>query len=167
MPSAPSPRPSTATERQKLIAEYEQSKRSETARHTEAEVSAARNRRLRRYFILGGVAVAGLYLGLVPPAWVQPDPLPIPSLAEQAASAKFAIFLEAQQIESFRTRTGRLPTTIAESGEALPGIDYIQISPTTYALQSARDSSIRYASTDSLPAFLGNSMTLLGRDQQQ
>ncbi len=164
--SAPPPRPSTAGERQKLIAEYEESKRSETARYAEVTVSADRRKRAWRAVVFTGVVAAVVYLWLQPPAWMSPPPLPVPSAAEQEAGGRFAIYLQAQQIEHFRQTNGRLPSTLEETGEPLPGIDYILLGPTTYALQSARDANLRYASTDSLGSFLGASMTLLGTDQQ-
>ncbi|MEO8201411.1 MAG: hypothetical protein ABI679_12870 [Gemmatimonadota bacterium] len=167
MTSAQPPRPSTASERDKLIAEYEQSKHSEHSRHIEAGAAAARNRRLRRSAILGLVTVAAVYLWFFPPAWLTPEPLPVPSASEREAGTRFAIFLQAQQIDHFRATMGRLPSTASEAGEPLPGIDYIVLSPTTYALQSVHDSAIRYASTDSLQTFLGSSAALLGHDQGQ
>jgi hypothetical protein len=162
--SAPPPRPSTAGERQKLIAEYEESKRSENARQADVAVSAERRKRGRRMVLLGGIVVVAGYLMARPPAWLLPAPIPVPSPAEQEASGRFAIYLQAQQIEHFRQTTGRLPGSLDEAGEPLPGIDYVVTGPASYALQSAHDSTLRYTSTDSLAAFLGGSMTLLGSD---
>ena len=164
--SGPNPHPSTATERQKLIAEYEETKRSESERHTSDQAAAVRRRRVQRATILGLLLVVTGFLAFNPPAWLLPPAVPALSPAEAAAGNRFAIYLQAQQIEHFRSVRGRLPGSLEEAGEPLPGVQYSVLGGGNYALQSSRDSSIRYVSTDSLGTFLGSSMSLLGTSNE-
>jgi hypothetical protein len=68
-------------------------------------------------------------------------------------------------VEGYRTSSGRLPSTLEEAGEAIPGLRYEVLGDGVYALTSLRDTSVRYTSRDSLPAFLGQSTRLLGGQQ--
>jgi hypothetical protein len=165
MAGAPPPRPSSASERKKLIEEYEQTKRSEAERHTSEQAQAIRRRKTIRMTALGLALVSALVLAFAPPAWVLPDPPPMPTPAEREASARFSIYLQAQQIEHFRATRGRLPATLDEAGPPLPGVAYLVSSAGTYQLRSTTDQAITYNSTDSLNAFLGESMAQLGPAQ--
>ena len=164
MAGAQPPRPSSAAERRKLIEEYEQSKRSEAQRHSAEQEQAVRRKRTTRLTIMSIVLVITLVLAFKPPAWLLPPPQPTPTATEREAGIRFAIYLQAQQIEHFRTTRGRLPSQSSEAGQPVPGVQYL-VSGTSYQIRSTVDSSIRYNSSDSLNAFLGESMTRLGPSQ--
>ena len=159
------PRPSSASERKKLIEEYEQTKRSEAERHTTEQAEALRRKKTIRLTVLGLALAIALVLAFSPPAWVLPAPEPRPTAAQREAGIRFSIFLQAQQIEHFRTGRGRLPSTLEEAGPPLPGVAYLVNSGSTYQLRSTADPGISYSSTDSLTAFLGESMAQLGPSQ--
>lgn len=165
MAGAPPPHPSSASERKKLIEEYEQTKRSEAERHSTEHDQAIRRKKTTRITVMGILMAIALVLAFAPPAWIQPAPLPMPTPAEREASVRFAIFLQAQQIEKFRATRGRLPSTLEEVGQPVPGVVYLVNSGTTYQLRSIADQSVAYNSTDSLYAFLGESMAQLGPSQ--
>jgi hypothetical protein len=165
MAGAQPPRPSSAAERKKLIEEYVQSKRSEVERHSLEQVEAARRKRVTRRGLLGVMLTIALVLAFRPPAWILPAPLPTPTAAERDASIRFAMYLQAQQVEHFRATRGRIPSQLAEAGQPIPGIEYSALTGTTYRLRSTVDSTIRFTSTDSLNAFLGESMVQLGPSQ--
>jgi hypothetical protein len=160
--STPEPRPSTASESRKLVAEYEQKLKSEKEFDQASSAESVRQRKFRRAMILFGALAITLYLTLNPPNWIQPPPAPAPTGAEREASDRFAIYLQAQRIEQYRNITGRLPSTMEEAGEPMPGIRYEVLGDGVYALTSSRDQAIRYSSRDSLGTFLGGSMTMLG-----
>jgi hypothetical protein len=160
--AAPPPRPSSATERKKLIEEYEQSKRTEAERQTAEAAQTVRRRRTTRLTAMGVLLAVLLVLAFRPPAWILPPPPPVPTAAEREASVRFSIFLQAQQVDHFRNTRGRLPATLSEAGTPIPGIQYLVQSATSYQLRSIADNSIAYNSTDSLHAFLGESMAHLG-----
>ena len=159
------PRPSSASERKKLIEEYEQTKRSEAERHTSERAQALRRKTTTRMTVLGFILAVAMVLAFAPPDWLLPAPAPRPTAAEREASIRFSIFLQAQQIEHFRGSRGRLPSTLEEAGQPLPGVAYQVSGAGSYQLRSTQDQSISYNSTDSLHAFLGESMTLLGPSQ--
>lgn len=165
MAGAQPTRPSSASERKKLIEQYEQSKRSEVERQSLEQVQAARRKRTTRLSVLGITLVIALVLAFRPPAWILPPPLPTPTAAEREASIRFALYLQAQQVEHFRATRGKIPSQLAEAGHPLPGIQYTALSGTTYRLRSTVDSTIQYTSTDSLNTFLGESMVQLGPSQ--
>src|SRR6185295_11687344 len=146
----PEPRQSPASESRKLVAEYEQTLKSVKEKHEVAHVESGRRRKLRRVAALGIALAIAAYLAVNPPAWLKPHPAPPPTPAVRAASDRFAIYLQAQRIESFRITRGRLPSTIAEAGEPMPGIRYELLNDGSYALTSDRDATIRYSSRDSL-----------------
>lgn len=163
---APEPRPSTASESRKLVAEYEQTLKSAKEQHKMASAESERRRKLRRPAILLAILAVTVYLTLAPPAWIQPQPIPRPTSAEREAGDRFAIYLQAQRIEHYRITTGRLPATLEEAGEAMPGIRYELQGDGSYALSSEQNTGVRYSSRDSLATFLGGSMTLLGGEPQ-
>jgi hypothetical protein len=165
MAGAPTPRPSSASERKKLIEEYEQTKRSEAERHSTERVQEIRRKKTVRLVALGVVLTIVLVLAFAPPAWILPPAQPTPTAAEREAGVRFAIFLQAQQIERFRGARGRLPSTLEEAGQPVPGVVYLVNSGSTYQLRSVADRAIGYNSTDSLYAFLGQSMSQLGPSQ--
>ena len=165
MAGAPPPRPSSASERKKLIEEYEQSKRSEAERHSVEQAQSLRRQRTTRLTVLGVTLAIALILAFRPPAWILPPPQPTPTQTERDASIRFAMYLQAQQIEHFRATRGRLPSQSSEAGQPLPGVEYVRVSGASYQLRSSIDPAIRYNSSDSLHAFLGESMTHLGPSQ--
>lgn len=158
----PEPRPSTATERKKLVAEYEQTLKSAKEQHKMATAETERRRKLRRPLILFFALAITLYLTLFPPAWLEPAPIPPPSPAELEANDRFAIYLQAQRIEHFRNTRGRLPSTLEEAGEPIAGLRFELLDDGRYAITSGRNEAVRYTSSDSLGRFLGGSMQLLG-----
>jgi hypothetical protein len=160
----PERRPSTASESKKLVAEYQQNLKTAKEQSESARTESERRRGLRTAILAGVIAVL-LYLAFSPPRWLNPAPPPMPTAEERVASDRFAIFLQAQRVEGFKSSRGRLPSTLDEAGEAIPGIRYEVLGDGGYALTSLRDTSVRYTSRDSLPAFLGQSTRLLGGQQ--
>ncbi len=155
------PEPSSEAERNKLIEEYEHTRRTEQARLSGEQADALRRQRLVRPVSLGVITLLMLYLAFSSPAWLSPRLAPGPSPAEQEASIRLTIYLQAQQLEQFRRTRGRLPATLAEAGAPLPAIRYDVLDGNVYSLRSTTDTAIRYASTDSPHAFLGSSVAVL------
>jgi len=80
------------------------------------------------------MAVLAVYLLLAPPAWVTVNPIEGPDEASQVESLRVAIWLQAQQVESYKTQNGRLPASLAESGRETPGIEYVRQGSGQYQL---------------------------------
>ena len=161
----PERRPSTASESKKLVAEYQQTLKTAREQDLSARAASERRRRVRRPAIMGGIIRVLVFFTLSPPGWLNPPPIPQPAPEVRSAGDRFAIFLQAQRIDGFRTRTGHLPSTIEEAGEAIAGIRYEVLGDGVYALTSIRDTSLRYTSRDSMSVFLGQSTKLLGGQQ--
>jgi hypothetical protein len=78
--------------------------------------------------------------------------------AEEEVGLRLATYIQAQQVETFRQTTGRLPDMLRETGEPLPGMTYERVNSFTYRLQGATErDTIAWVSSDSFPALLGNS----------
>lgn len=108
------------------------------------------------------VLVAG-WLWLLPPGWAQPD-LPPPVPAElQEAGLRLGMYLQAQQIESFRRRRGRLPDVLEETGEPLPRMHYRRLDARVYRLHGVAPSvALTYVSTDTLSVFVSDAQHVVG-----
>lgn len=70
------------------------------------------------------LAVLAAYLIIAPPAWVVVNPIAPPPEAEALADLRAGMWMQAQKIEGYRMRTGRLPATLAEAGVSVQGLDY-------------------------------------------
>ena len=69
-----------------------------------------------------------------PPAIVMPEPTARLTVADRMHGARMALLLQAQQIEAFRAREGRLPSSLAEVEGTLPGVRFVRSSSRLYQL---------------------------------
>ena len=74
------------------------------------------------------------YLLIAPPAWLTGEDFPLPSRSVKERGIKSAIFIQAQQVEAFRVRQGRLPSSLEELENALPGIRFVRSNSRVYQL---------------------------------
>ena len=115
-----------------------------------------------RPFLLGLVAIPSLILSLYAyaarPDWVYgPQPTRF-TPGRKDAYNKFAIYLAAQRIESYRAANGVLPASLAELEEEWPGISYSP-SGSTFELSVRGESGgqLVYQSDHPVREFLGSS----------
>lgn len=99
-------------------------------------------------FVLALAATA--YVWFASPGWARIDRPPPPTPEHQEASLRVAIFLQAQQVEAFRQRTGHLPAELAKAGPPLPGIVYTRTPRGTYHLEGQNDTLVLFYSSSSL-----------------
>src|SRR5688572_6559885 len=79
---------------------------------------------LRRRVVSTVLVVAALMVWFLPiPGFRASIPFPLPPEEEQAG-LRLATWVQAQQVEAFRQRRGRLPDVLREAGEAMPGMNY-------------------------------------------
>lgn len=92
--------------------------------------------RARRWKAVVAVAIMLLALATAvsPPGLVVPDPPASLADADRLYGIRVALLLQAQQIEAFRAREGRLPDSITEVARALPGIRFVKSSGRLYQL---------------------------------
>jgi len=103
-----------------------------------------------------------IYVWFGSPAWLQPDPIPEPTLQEERSTLRLVMFLQAQRIELYRRTTGRLPAFLEEAGPPLPGIVYRRLDARTYRLYGhTRRQGLVYTSTEPLTEFLDTGEDLL------
>ncbi|GMV06403.1 MAG: hypothetical protein AMXMBFR53_26790 [Gemmatimonadota bacterium] len=98
------------------------------------------------------LAVIAVYLLLAPPTWVTVNPIEGPDQATQVQGLRVALYLQAQQIEAYKDQNGRLPSSLAESGRAVPGIEYVRQGAEQYQLvATVGDQPIVYDSSGPNP----------------
>jgi len=82
--------------------------------------------------------VVAVYVWFGSPAWLSPDPVPLPPLSEEQTSVQAAVWLGTQQVESFQRRNGRVPG-IQEVGSLPPGVRYERLDAQSYILVGEGD----------------------------
>lgn len=94
-------------------------------------------------------------VALFPPSWLVPQARPQLRPADQAYGARAALYLEAQQIEAFHLVRGRLPESLDEIGDRIPGVTFIRSNSRVYQLVMRRPdgSSLVYDSARPAPGF--------------
>lgn len=110
-----------------------------------------------RWKALAGTVIlllAGM-VALVPPDWTRPEPPAELTAEERLRNVRAALLLQAQQVEAFRVRTQRLPSTLDEVGARLPGVRYVRSGTRAYQLVAfdPSGSAVVYDSTNPGPAF--------------
>lgn len=133
------------------------------AKAAELAVASRSVPRRRRLGVLGTIGVAGLVLLAVQPVWlagprtVPPDPPPV-----AAAGLRVTLLKQRQLVFDYARTHGRLPISLAEAGDSLPGLHYNRGRDSTFTLTgSAGDSVVVLLSSDSQAVFLGNSLKIL------
>lgn len=138
-------------EREKVIREVLlESRRKEEVREFQ-RLRYDRERRRRGLGLRHLVLVVTLFAT----AWVWLQALPLlrvppprpPPVRYLDASARLALYLQAQEIESYRAATGSLPEDLDEVGGGLPGIRYFRTVRETYHLETLTDDFARFYSS--------------------
>jgi hypothetical protein len=113
---------------------------------------------LRTRIAAAVLTVAALIVWFAPIPGLRPEiAFPMPA-AEEEIGLRLAAYIQAQQVETFRLTTGRLPDLLRETGEPLPGMTYDRVNSYTYRLQGITErDTVDWISSDSFPALLGDS----------
>jgi hypothetical protein len=95
------------------------------------------------------------------PAWIWGAARAVP-VVEQDANLRFAMYLLAQRIESYRAAHGALPVSLDALQDSLPGVAYAMLSDSLFELTTSRAGApIVFRSDDSVDAFLGNATAIV------
>jgi hypothetical protein len=161
------PPPNTPTpEKRALIDAYDQVMRVEAERRAGDPDAGQKRRRPSLIVVVGLVLIAGLggVSYVVRPAWLFPAPLPVASQADLNAQLRVGLYMQAQRILAHRTRTGRLPATLAEvDGAMLHDMTYTPLDSTRFIVGGvAGPLSLTLQSDEDMRAFLGNSFAVVG-----
>lgn len=131
---------------------------------------AARNVPMkRRMGVMIFLGLAGLVLPVLQPMWlVGPKQPPSETPPVAAASLRLALVRQHSLIVAFSKTRGRLPASLAEAGDSVPGVRYQRIGTGVFRLTAnAGDSIVVLESTDSIGAFLGKSIGVIRNRGQE
>lgn len=107
------------------------------------------------------LAFAG-YVWLGTPSWVQVERPPGPPPEELESALRLSMYIQVQQIESFRRQNDRIPSSLQEVGPSLSGMHFQRLGRGAYRLTGINDEiTLVYSSSQSLAEFVGNSDELL------
>ncbi|MFW6199291.1 MAG: hypothetical protein ACOC8K_01855 [Gemmatimonadota bacterium] len=156
------PRVSSDAERERAILEVLRERREKEASLEFQRLRYERERRRRgpgiRHAVFFLALVGTIWIFTGGPLWLQAPPPPPPSSQHVDASLRLALYLQGQQIESFREREGRLPEGLHEVGGSFPEIRYSRTERDTYHLTAVTESrTVFYSSSlaETADEFLG------------
>ncbi len=69
-----------------------------------------------------------------PPRWLAGEATPSPTSDELQRGLRAALYLQAEQVEVFRSREGRLPRALDEVSVRIPGIRFVRSNSRVYQL---------------------------------
>lgn len=131
----------------------------EAARRAGASTTASKTIVTVLGLILFGV---GIYLLAARPAWFFTPPAPPETMEIQEASVRLMLVREAERVKRFRVEHRRLPASLAETGSTVQGVSYLAEGDSVFRLSAALGGgAIGLASSDSVGAFLGNSLKVI------
>jgi hypothetical protein len=91
-----------------------------------------------------------VYVWFGSPRWLDPAPPALPSIAEEGAAVRVAVWLGVQQVEAFRLRSGRIPGA-QELGPLPPSVEYQRLDAQSYILAGMGDRvGVTYSSGEPL-----------------
>jgi len=99
--------------------------------------------------------VLAAVLGFFPPAWLTGPPAPGPTEGEHDRGLRAAIWLQAQQVEAFRLRHGRLPASLAEVPGSMAGLTMVRSGNRAYQIRGRGEDGevVLFDSARPAPAF--------------
>lgn len=99
-----------------------------------------------------------VYVWTNPPVFIQPAPFERQAANVTAAAMRSAVAINAQRIEDFQARNGRLPDTAEEFGAAYPEVtSYTTLAGSLYELRASDDGeTVVYRSDQDLRLWLGD-----------
>lgn len=94
-------------------------------------------------------------VAVFPPAWVAGAPAPTPTEGELSRGLRAAVLLQAQQVEAFRVRHGRLPEALADLPSPLPGMTFVRTNNRVFQIRGVAEDGtvVVYDSAAPSPAF--------------
>lgn len=137
-----------------LLEVLEQQQRQAKEDRARAERSRRSPERRIPIWLVVGLGLVAAWLWLIPPPFLRVEEPPPRSGAQEEAALRFAVYVQAQRIEEFRNRSGRLPESLEEVGPPMPGMHYVRLSDGLYQLTGTSDRSrLTYRSDLSLSDF--------------
>lgn len=150
-------------DRYEALLEVLEHEKTQAARADAQDEADRRERRARRmpYWPVAALLVITAWLWIFPPAFLRLDPPPPQPVEQEEAALRFTVYIQAQRIKAFRQANGRLPRTLEEAGEPLPGMRYTVLQPGLYQLTASTDRmTLTYRSDLPLEEFVGSGADL-------
>lgn len=149
-----------------LVELLEQESRQAAAdRERELQLEQLRLRRDRSstpYWVAASLLLITAWLWLWPPAILRLDPPPPQPIEREESALRFAIYLQAQRLKSYRQEEGEYPLRLEEAGPPLPAMRYLRLAPQLYQLSAGTDRIIlTYRSDLPLSEFVGSGAQVL------
>ncbi|MDX1674329.1 MAG: hypothetical protein R3314_05935 [Longimicrobiales bacterium] len=151
-------------DRYEALLEVLEHEKTQAARAKQLEEAERQKRREQRgpYWPVAVLAVITAWLWLFPPGFLRLEPPPPQPIEQEEAALRFTMYVQAQRIKTFREETGRLPETLDEAGEPLPGMQYTRLHQELYQLTGATDRiTLTYRSDLPLDEFVGSGAEVL------
>jgi hypothetical protein len=108
------------------------------------------------------LSVIALYLLALPPKWVTVNPIEGPDATVAVEQLRFAMYLQAQRVDDYRLRTGKLPETLSDAGSAIEGVEYLRRGINSYQLvATVGEEALVYDSNEPAAEFAGAAVSRL------
>jgi hypothetical protein len=135
----------------------QQKEQAEEDREREAADRHRRSERgTRGYLRVIVLVVVAAWLWIFPPPILRIEPPAPPPRAEEEASLRFAMYVQAQRIEAFRREEGHLPDHLDAAGPPLPNMRYVRLGEEIYQLNGSTERvTLTYRSDLPLRDFVG------------
>jgi hypothetical protein len=128
----------------------------------QAARASARPRPLKPLLLLG-LAALNLYLWLGDPQWLRFQGPPLPTYQYYQDGYRMAAYLQAERVEEFRRRAGRLPQRVEEVRNPVRGVSYTRVSSSQYQVSAGHGQArVMYDSGQPIGPFVGQSLMRLG-----
>ena len=137
------------------------------AQREEAQLTASpvlKTRPLLTQLSTLAVATAfSVYVWFGSPRWLEPDPIPLPTLEAEEDLVRSAILLQAERIQAYREENGRLPAFLMEAGPVLPGVRYDRLDSRTFRIHGSGERlSFTYSSGEPMDEYQASLEAILG-----
>lgn len=107
------------------------------------------------------LALFSIWLWMFPPAALIPD-VPFISPVSQEAGLRMGMYMLRNDIQSYVSEHGRLPTDLRDVGDGPESIGYMRLSGNVFQLSGrAGDITVEYTSTEPVEDLLANSIAVI------
>ena len=136
-PDLPVYRISKVEDRERLLAQAMAHAEAQEAQYKVIPADAPLRGRWKSPLAWGVFCLAAV-VALFPPGWLAGRPAPTPTAGEWDRGVRAAVYLQAQQVEAFRLREGRLPDTLDELPAQIPGLAFVKSNNRVYQIRARR-----------------------------
>ena len=126
-------------ERYEALLEVLEHQKAQQERDRAREAALRAPHRRGTTWLTGALLAVAVWLWLFPPAPLRIEPPPPQPVAEEEASLRFIMSVQARRLEAFRQVNGRYPSSLEEPGPPLPRMRYARLHDDLYQLTGTGD----------------------------